>query len=84
MKGGENLCVWLNDNWPHWLFNAESLMPLLVQVHQALGHLMERMRDQGLDPQDQAKLAALTDDVLKPSEFDAEYLDPDTLPSEIH
>jgi len=83
MISGDNLYVWQNDNWPHWRFNAESLMPLLVQVHQALGHLMGRMRDQGMDPQGQATLAALTEDVLKTSEIEGEHLDADTVRSSI-
>ena len=58
-------------------------MPLLVQAHQALGHLMGRMRDQGMGPQDQATLAALTEDVLKTSEIEGEHLDPDTVRSSI-
>ena len=58
-------------------------MPLLVQVHQALGHLMGRMRDQGMVPQDQATLAALTEDVLKTSEIEGEHLDADTVRSSI-
>jgi len=36
------------QNWPHWQYNARSLMLLLAQVHQTLGHLMGRMRDQGM------------------------------------
>lgn len=58
-------------------------MPLIVQAHQALGHLMGRMRDQGMVPQDQATLAALTEDVLKTSEIEGEHLDADTVRSSI-
>jgi len=83
MISGDNLYVWQNDNWPHWRFNADSLMPLLVQVHQGLGHLMGRMRDQGMGPQDQATLAALTEDVLKTSEIEGEHLDAETVRSSI-
>ena len=58
-------------------------MPLIVQAHQALGHLMGRMRDQGIVPQDQATLVALTEDVLKTSEIEGEHLDADTVRSSI-
>ena len=83
MKGGDNLYVWQNKNWPHWQYNAESLMPLLAQVHQALGHLLGRMRDQGMSSQAQATLEALTEDVLKTSEIEGEHLDAEIVRSSI-
>ena len=58
-------------------------MPLLAQVHQALGYLMGRMHDQGMVSQDQASLAALTEDVLKTSEIEGELLDAATVRSSI-
>lgn len=83
MKSGDNLYVWQSKNWPHWQYNAESLMPLLAQVHQTLGHLMGRMRDQGISSQDHATLEALTADVLKTSEIEGEHLDAETVRSSI-
>ena len=83
MKSGDNLYVWQSKDWPHWQYNAESLMPLLAQVHQTLGHLMGRMRDQGMSSQDQATLEALTADVLKTSEIEGEHLDAETVRSSI-
>ena len=83
MKSGDNLYVWQSKNWPHWQYNAESLMPLLAQVHQTFGHLMGRMRDQGMRSQDQATLEALTADVLKTSEIEGEHLDAETVRSSI-
>ena len=83
MKSGDNLYVWQNKNWPHWQYNAESLMPLLAQVHQALGHLLGCMRDQGMSSQAQATLEALTEDVLKTSEIEGEHLDAEIVRSSI-
>ena len=83
MKSGESTYVWQNEAWPHWQYNAQSLMPLLALVHQNLWHLMGRMRDQGMVPKDQATLAALTSDVLKTSEIEGEHLDADTVRSSI-
>lgn len=54
-------------------------MPLIAQAHQALGHLKGRMHDQGMGPQEQATLAALTEDVVKTSEIEGEHLDADTV-----
>ena len=83
MKSGEKLYVWQQTDWPHWRYNAESLMPLLAKAHQSLGHLMGRMRDQGMGSQDQATLEALTADVLKTSEIEGEHLDAATVRSSI-
>ena len=83
MKSGESTYVWQNEAWPHWQYNAQSLMPLLALVHQNLWHLMGRMRDQGMVPKDQATLATLTSDVLKTSEIEGEHLDAETVRSSI-
>ena len=83
MKSGDYLYVWQHKNWPQWQYNAESLMPLLAQVHQILGHVLGRMRDQGMCSQDQATLEALTSDVLKTSEIEGEHLDAETVRSSI-
>ncbi len=58
-------------------------MPLLAQVHQALGNLLGRMRDQGVGSQAHVTLEALTEDVLKTSEIEGEHLNPDTVRSSI-
>jgi Fic family protein len=83
MKSGDNLYVWQHPDWPQWRYQAESLMPLLAQVHQSLGHLMGRMRDQGMPSQDHANLEALTTDVLKTSEIEGEQFDAATVRSSI-
>lgn len=82
-KSGDNLYVWQSKDWPRWQYNAKSLMPLLAQVHQALGHLLGRMHDQGMSSQDQASLEALTADVLKTSEIEGEHLDAETVRASI-
>ncbi len=83
MNSGDNLYVWQHPDWPQWRYQAESLMPLLAQVHQSLGHLMGRMRDQGMPSQDHANLEALTTDVLKTSEIEGEQFDAATVRSSI-
>jgi Fic family protein len=83
MKSGEYPYVWQNPNWPQWRFNTSALIPLLAQVHQALGQLLGRMRDQGISSQSQATLEALTEDVLKTSEIEGEHLNSETVRSSI-
>ncbi len=83
MNSGDYLYVWQSPNWPQWRYNSSALTPLLAQVHQALGQLLGRMRDQGVGSQSHATLEALTEDVLKTSEIEGEHLNPDTVRSSI-
>ncbi len=83
MKNGEYLYVWQSKDWPHWRYNAQSLMPAIAEVHRAQGYLIGRMRDQGMHSQIEASLRALTEDVLKTSEIEGEYLDAETVRSSI-
>jgi len=83
MKSGDYLYVWQSSNWPQWRYNTSVLTPLLAQVHQALGQLLGRMRDQGVSSQAHATLEALTEDVLKTSEIEGEHLNSDTVRSSI-
>jgi Fic family protein len=83
MKSGEYLYVWQNPDWPQWRYNASALVPLVAQVHQALGQLLGRMHDQGISSQSRATLEALTEDVLKTSEIEGEHLNPETVRSSI-
>jgi Fic family protein len=83
MNGGDNLYVWQQKSWPEWRYESDLLMPILVRVHQALGQLIGRMRDQGLVSKAQASLVALTQDVLKTSEIEGEFLNQDSVRSSI-
>lgn len=83
MRSGDYVYVWQSKDWPHWRYDAQRLIPLLAQSHQTLGRLMGRMRDQGMGSQAQATLEALTEDVLKTSEIEGEYLDAETVRSSI-
>jgi Fic family protein len=83
MNGGDNLYVWQQKSWPEWRYESEILVPILARVHQALGRLIGRMRDQGLVSQSQASLFALTQDVLKTSEIEGEFLNQDSVRSSI-
>lgn len=83
MKSGDYLYVWQSKEWPHWRYDAKALMPLLAEVHQALGHLMGRMHDLGMRSQSDAALKTLTEDILKTSEIEGEHLNPETVRSSI-
>ncbi len=83
MNSGNKLYIWQQDEWPSWRYNHAQLMPLLGQVHQSLGRLTGRMRDQGISSQSRVNLEALTLDAVKTSEIEGERLDYDTVRSSV-
>jgi Fic family protein len=83
MKSGDKHYIWQLDDWPHWVYDRQYLLPLLAQVHRAQGHLAGRMHDLEFGLQDQATLRILTQDVLKTSEIEGERLNPDSVRSSI-
>jgi Fic family protein len=74
MNCGEYTYVWQAPDWPNWCYNLTTLATPLAQVSHAQGLLLGRLNDIGLGLRDQASLAALTDDVIKTSEIEGEYL----------
>jgi len=83
MKSVDKHYIWQRSDWPHWVYDAQRLAPLLGQVHRAQGHLMGRMHNLGFDLRDQATLRVLTEDVLKTSEIEGERLNRDSVRSSI-
>jgi len=43
MKSGDKRYLWQRDDWPHWTYDHRRLAPLLGQVHQAPGHLLDQL-----------------------------------------
>ncbi len=83
MRSGDYLYVWQKKDWPLWQFDINVLLPLLGQVHKLSGHLLGRMRDQGIGSISEAALETLTQDVIKTSEIEDELLDVLTVRSSI-
>ncbi|WAC74930.1 Fic family protein [Roseateles sp. SL47] len=74
MNSGEYLYIWQAPVWPQWRYDLSALAQPMAQVSRAQGLLLGRMADVGMSLQDEASLAALTDDVLKTSEIEGEHL----------
>ena len=83
MKRGDNLYIWQHGDWPAWRHDALALAPLLTDTHRAQGHLLGRMHGLGLGLREQATLQVLTEDVLKTSAIEGEFLSPDAVRSSI-
>jgi Fic family protein len=70
-------------DWPHFTWQEEKLLNLLVEVRHKQGKLLGAMQDLGFHLQAEATLQTLTLDVLKSSEIEGELLNPEQVRSSI-
>jgi Fic family protein len=71
------------DIWPNFTWNTEAIVSLLSEARYLQGRLIGRMESLGFDLRSEALLDTLTLDVLKSSEIEGEYLNPDQVRSSI-
>lgn len=83
MSPGDPLYVWQRPDWPAWRHDVVRLLPALTRVHQDVGQLLGRLREQHGEPLVHAQLHALTQDVMKTSEIEGELLRLDSVRSSL-
>ena len=71
------------DDWPGLRWDDGSLCDLLGAARYRQGWLMGRMESLGFDLRRDAELATLSDDVVKSSEIEGEFLDRELVRSSI-
>jgi len=72
-----------SDNCPNFSWKLEEFINLLSEVRNLQGRIMGRMESLGFDLRNEATLETLTLDVLKSTEIEGEYLNPDQVRSSI-
>lgn len=77
------ICIHQNPNWPSFHWKNEEIINLLSQARNLQGRLTGKMESLGSDLRNEAMLDTLTLDVLKSSEIEGEYLNPDQVRSSI-
>lgn len=75
--------IYQSDNWPDFTWRLDELINLLGEVRNLQGRLSGRMESLGFDLRNEATLETLTLDVLKSTEIEGEYLNPDQVRSSI-
>jgi Fic family protein len=75
--------IYQKPNWPNFTWNNERLLVLLGEVRHMQGRLLGRMEALGFELRDEATLSTLTMDVLKSSEIEGEFLQPDQVRSSV-
>lgn len=71
------------DNWPNFTWKLDEFINLLSEVRNLQGRILGRMESLGFDLRNEATLETLTLDVLKSTEIEREYLNPDQVRSSI-
>lgn len=71
------------DNWPNFTWRLDEFVSLLSEARNLQGRILGRMESLGFDLRNEAALETLTLDVLKTTEIEGEYLNPDQVRSSI-
>jgi Fic family protein len=67
--------IYQQPDWPHFTWDKETVMTVLLPIHRAQGRLLGRMEALGFPLNSEAQLQTLTLDVVKTSEIEGEVLD---------
>lgn len=71
------------NDWPNFHWNSEQIVSLLSEARNLQGRLIGKMESLGFNLRNEALLDILTLDVLKSSEIEGEFLNPDQVRSSI-
>lgn len=71
------------DNWPEFTWNSNEFLSLLSEARNLQGRLIGKMDTLGFALRNEALLDTLTLDVIKSSEIEGEYLNPEQVRSSI-
>ncbi|MEX1003095.1 MAG: Fic family protein [Crocinitomicaceae bacterium] len=78
-----NAFIHQKDNWSEFTWNSNDFLDLLSEARNLQGRLIGKMETLGFDLRNEALLDTLTLDVLKSSEIEGEFLNPDQVRSSI-
>lgn len=77
--------MWIHEhqNWPTFIWNAETLASKLADIRHRQGRLLGRMEGLGFELKREASLSTLTNDIVKSSAIEGENLNPKEVRSSI-
>lgn len=67
--------IWERDNWPRFIWEAETLLAPLSSARQKQGYLLAQLKRLGFEDSSAAKLQMVTEEALRTSEIEGEKLD---------
>src|SRR5882672_8020530 len=74
---------WQQPDWPGFTFDAGALEPLEKQFLLHSGELIGAFKHIGSDDQDTLKIELISDEAIKTSEIEGEFLDRDSVQSSL-
>lgn len=78
-----NTFIHQREDWPNLSWRLDELVNWLSEVRNLQGRILGRMESLGFDLRNEATLETLTLDVLKSTEIEGEFLNPDQVRSSI-
>jgi Fic family protein len=75
--------IYNNQNWPIFEWDSEKLLPLLSYVRNRQGKLIGKMGALGFELRNEANLEILTQEIIKSTEIEGEFLDREQVRSSI-
>lgn len=75
--------IYQKEGWPEFYWDKEIIAPLLLNVRYIQGQLIGKMSVFGFDLKNETHLSTITNNVLKSSEIEGEYLNTDQVRSSV-
>lgn len=75
--------IYQQNDWPNFKWNSDEFVGLLSEARNLQGRLFGKMESLGFNLRNEAFLDTLTLDVLKSSEIEGEFLNPDQVRSSV-
>ena len=72
-----------NKDWPDFNWDNNTLLPYVSKVRDLQGRLIGRMESLGFELREEAVLETLTEDIVKSSAIEGEFLNPDEVRSSV-
>ena len=77
------MTIWETGDWPELGWDDKTLLPLLARAAREQGRLLGKMEGLGFDQKDEARLQAMTDEVVSTSDIEGEHLPRDQVRSSV-
>lgn len=75
--------IWQHRSWPQFTWDSKVLLPVLGQSRLAQGDLLGRVKRLGFKLEEEAQANILAEEVIKTSEIEGEFLDPQMVRSSV-
>ncbi len=72
-----------SNDWPNFFWDNDTLVPYVSKVRDLQGRLIGRMEGLGFELREEAVLETLTEDIVKSSAIEGEFLNPEEVKSSV-